>query len=584
MEQRVQVTNPLEGRAPRATSVGGIGNTFNHIQLPQAQPDNSLADLGQALGVLSGSLQQQFQQELQVLDEKDIKDGQAAFLKNQMGFAEAVKAGKLPAGASPHFKRGVRAAHLKSLADQFGSGLRQAQASSAVANTDDPDALQEWVAGYSQDFMSNNLGEFSDEEIAEFYSTRAAGHVSTLNQRHTEKRIVEIERQAVESIGVQANQLMDMYEENADDIDHDPTDLGGALGDLTNPKNPESHVANGMSRGVANDAIVDAVVTRSKDTGNIEYLQSLRKIKTPGGTLADIPRYHKLIVAAEASIGTQARQKITFDQAQAKKMEDARDEAVLNEGYKFIETGDDVGLFAHRQQMIKAGLGEEAADLYRVMESRKDAALKVREQPGVVSFLYDQVLNNPNRSQSIIFEAEAKGMIKGSTAQSLQKFAQINKETGALTTRAVKHYERQLSGIILGDEETASEAAKASAFQAGEIMRDHMTDWLDANKDKDGKYLSIIPRKVLAGFVRDTVEEMKVDKATLESMGNATPTPPPSPKPPTGPASKDNPYISMVMPEDVSGGGAIVEENIPIPDDQNMLDPAQQALIDRFNW
>jgi len=524
MAARVQVTNPLTGKAPRTQRLGGIGQTYAPVEIPGVAQNNSVADLAQALGSLGGSLQRGFEQDLQVLDDKDIKEGEAAFLKNQTGFKDAVKQGLIPAGASPHFRRGVDQAHLKSLADEFGSALKFAHANSGVANTDDAEVLNGFISEFSQEFMKENLGEFDDVDISQFYADRAAGHMAALHQQHTAKRVADFEKKSVDLVGIQTNQLIDAFQDSDDD---EVEPLGQALGDLIDPNNPSSNVFNGMNQSVANDALFDAAITRSLEEDSLEYLDALRTIKTPGGYLVDINRYRAKIVAAETTIGTRSRQQTLFEQSQAKLRVEASKDAAVNTGYSLLDVAMESNDFAkfeeHAKVLTVQGLGKEAEALRKVKESRLDANHKVREEPGVVSWLYNKVLEEPNKARSIILEAEVSGIIQGSTAQSLQKFTQISRDSeGAMTSKRVRDSERSISKIIVTDE-NADEATQATAYKALEVFRDDLLDWLSANRDKDGKVPNSIPRSELRRMRNEALQDVGISQEALNVLQGPSP-------------------------------------------------------------
>ena len=132
MKNRVQVTDPLFGRAPRPQAPGGPGDIYVPAQATRPTQDNSLSDLGNALGGLNSVLVESFVEDNEIQDKEDFAAGLAAYEKSRGDLKKAVDDGLLPQGANPAHRRGWQARRLENMGGRFSTELLAAVGSGSL--------------------------------------------------------------------------------------------------------------------------------------------------------------------------------------------------------------------------------------------------------------------------------------------------------------------------------------------------------------------------------------------------------------------------------------------------------------------
>lgn len=566
MTDRLQVLNPLDGKTPGRANLAGLGGTYQPVNVPRPNPGTSLEELAAGLGQLNAGLQGAFAQELEERDEQAEAEGERAFLENQMGFAQMVREGRIEPGQNPHFRRGVTGAHLRALSERFGSELRMAHASSEVANSDDPAVLNQFISEFHQNFMrENGFDAFDDAEVAEFYAERATEQMVQMQSAHSEMRIEKLREEAVEAIGVEVNSIIDPFiDPNQDGFltDQDVTDIGARLAGIVDPNNRGSNVFNGLPQREANDALVDAVVLRAKETNNIALLDVLSSIPTGSGSLGSITRYRDEITSAQIAIGREVRARESHQATMDERARRDRERAFYTEGLQMLTEGvDSEELFTRLGAMTQSGpAGAAAAERIRqVWVARMNEQYNVREDPQTIAELYDAVLENPEDAPRLIITASSNREISGNTAANLTRFSQINREqVGVFHSDRYAQAERDIARVIAGDTDIFPEEEAVQIIAARNMMRDDVATWIEENT-RDGVMPRSIPHSVMQGFLADALEAHGVLRENIailrgsNTMNDTTFVPPPDEQ---SPLFKGNPFAdpSMWTPTDRGPG------------------------------
>ena len=189
---RVQVNDPLIGRAPTTQAPGGPGDIFIPVQEAPPIQDNSLGDVADALSSFNTALQRDVAKPaVERMSKEDFAKGLRAWEENRTKHKNAIDAGKLPAGASAHFRRGWRAAQLRNSGRQFSTQLMLAVNTGEFGNSDDPEEFEANLAQFKAAFAAENLQDVDDLEFAEFFDPQAQQGIQSARARHVEKLIKE---------------------------------------------------------------------------------------------------------------------------------------------------------------------------------------------------------------------------------------------------------------------------------------------------------------------------------------------------------------------------------------------------------
>lgn len=126
-----------------------------------AQPERSqLWSVAEGLAALDSDLSDWLGQKEAQQRKDDAARGAAAFLKNnKAGYAAGVRAGKIPANASPAFKESYKNAEGDYLGQKFSTDLELAYEQWPGKDSADPAAFDQWAQDYVKQALSSDDGD-----------------------------------------------------------------------------------------------------------------------------------------------------------------------------------------------------------------------------------------------------------------------------------------------------------------------------------------------------------------------------------------------------------------------------------------
>ena len=97
--------------------------------------------------------------------------GEQLYQQNRKDFADAVRDGDIPFGASPFVKKGYRRAMLHTLGATYGTELNRALEQSNLHELSDPSEVESFIQAFNEDFhKDNNLEGIQDRELSQYYT------------------------------------------------------------------------------------------------------------------------------------------------------------------------------------------------------------------------------------------------------------------------------------------------------------------------------------------------------------------------------------------------------------------------------
>jgi hypothetical protein len=358
---------------------------------PQVRPINpALKDLAASVSNLVPSLRR-----YDILKEEQFKEteqdrAEADFLKNKNAFKELVKNKTIPEGASPYYINALAKNQLKQDAREFKEQLFEEWNANNVWRSDDPMDFDKFYKSFSEKFYQNKkLGSYGDATIAEAFIPDANAAYNELAQRNREKRIVEIENTQKDLLSKETFSLLD------DSLTIDNLQLDKALADVPNAKNLDEQekrtlytslalqttldnlIANHMNPRVANEVVVDTVISYAKLAKDEEYLDVLANIvtdKNSGSRLADTDYAFEKINSALVTIERDKQSDLLFRQGQEDRARKEKRLDIQNNFYKyFLQNPENIlNIQPFIEQQILAGVEIDAqnySDIKALQES-----------------------------------------------------------------------------------------------------------------------------------------------------------------------------------------------------------------------
>jgi hypothetical protein len=285
---------------------------------PVGQGDGLIA-LGKALGMGLQKYQAYDAQATTKMIEDQTAKADADFQLNRKSFKKAVKDGDIPVGANPHYVRNYQRAELSSLASDFGSQLDVSMTTDKIwertGSNDISDTFTDYKNEKLQAFLKDNniQGNFDPLDIANSFAPiiqkeeqRLLGKATELTNKFNEAEGIRVASRSMKSVvdkvavgdftdlglglevGVAYSDAEWKRREGITNGTIIPTEgevmtatISHFQKMLDDPK--EGLIANGMSASVANETLATTLLTIARDTGDEDWLDVLRGIKTNNG-------------------------------------------------------------------------------------------------------------------------------------------------------------------------------------------------------------------------------------------------------------------------------------------------------------
>jgi muramidase (phage lysozyme)/uncharacterized protein YcbK (DUF882 family) len=291
---------------------------------PAEPARSSLHDLANGLSALDSGLSSFLGKRQAAQKDLDKIRGEAAFNRaNQVGWAEAVKQGLVPANASPTFME----AYKKSQGNLAGLQLRDRfnleYQTWEGRNSDDPNAFQ----GFLGDFLSRNVSGVDDPYVLEGLNPHVQQLYSDGYSTFSTERGNAAYKGAVSTQGAIASETIQGHETYGISSETG-TDYEGMWGDLMTER--EAALGSGIRKEDYDKTLIETIVAEAKRTGNTELLMLLDK-PLPGEEFAisSYPEYKKLRDQAIESIESSSRQAEIDGDRRQKKIDEARKNSIM---------------------------------------------------------------------------------------------------------------------------------------------------------------------------------------------------------------------------------------------------------------
>lgn len=280
-----------------------VATPVNTYVRPADPAPSNLHQLAEGLGDLAGGLSSLVQARDAKQQEADAAQAEALFNENnQMGFAEAVRKGLIPAQASPSFVKTYKQAQGNLAGVQLQQKFNAEYMKWEGRNSNDPAAFQTWMS----DFVRSNVDPNTDPDVLRGLNPHVRqlwGNGYDVFSRDSD---ASLRSGAKATLGAIANRLADAAQTQSL-ADGGEVKWDEYWKDLMAER--EKATSAGMRYEDADEALINAVVTKAAETGDMKWLD-LMKRQIPGRDInyEDLPEFKLAQAQAQEKISTDHRQ------------------------------------------------------------------------------------------------------------------------------------------------------------------------------------------------------------------------------------------------------------------------------------
>lgn len=311
-------------RISAPSAIQPVASPVDAYVRPAEPARSSLHDLANGLSALDSGLSSFLGKRQAAQKDLDKIRGEAAFNRaNQVGWAEAVKQGLVPANASPTFMEAYKRSQGNLAGLQLRDKFNLEYQTWEGRNSDDPNAFQ----GFLGDFLSRNVSTVDDPYVLEGLNPHVQQLYSDGYSTYSTERGNAAYNGAVSTQGAIASETIQGHETYGISSETG-TDYEAMWGDLMTER--EAALGSGIRKADYDKTLIETIVAEAKRTGNTELLMLLDK-PLPGEEFAisSYPEYKKLRDQAIESIESDSRQAEIDGDRRQKKIDDARKNSIM---------------------------------------------------------------------------------------------------------------------------------------------------------------------------------------------------------------------------------------------------------------
>lgn len=258
-----------------------IAPTVQHI--PDAPKENAFTQLADAMGVLNPALTKFAAVKAEEARAEDIAAAQKKFHDLRIEYADAVKQGLIPAGASRAYMEAYKATELDTKTQRFGLELHQAYDESGLKNLDDPGKMDEFIRDFTKKYrggalMREGADMYTPREIADSkFDEKLNGYTQSLLAQHIQYRADERTKIGKEAAQTNAGLKIDSMFDPHDDTTH-ATTANAIMETFFDPKT--GIASNGITNTEANKLMVDVIASKMVQYGDANFSKVADHITT----------------------------------------------------------------------------------------------------------------------------------------------------------------------------------------------------------------------------------------------------------------------------------------------------------------
>ena len=290
MAQRTQSNDYLDvfsrpSLAPAANPV----DTFVRPSLASSKGEQLAAAVA-SLDALQPALKREFKREA----DEDLAEGEQLFEEKRTDFAEAVRSGEIPAGASPYVRRGYRISQLRTLSASYAVELNRAMESSNIHEVDDPAQVEAFIRDFTDQFEETNGVEGMDaREVDRHYRPHTVQAQNAFRREQANRNIELLEERRVRQF----------EQELLAGLRNGRGDISGWISHAAQEMYEE-----GIDHSEIERVIMGTVGTYAMTTGSVAMVNMLNRVEVAGmGPLGASARGQDMITRVRERVAVKAQ-------------------------------------------------------------------------------------------------------------------------------------------------------------------------------------------------------------------------------------------------------------------------------------
>lgn len=408
---------------------------------PADPPPSSLHQLAEGLASFDSGLGAFLEKRKAKTEEADKIRAEAAFNKNNaMGWAEAVRQGKVPANASPIFMQSYKAAQGNLAGIQLRERFTKEYLSWDGRQKNDPQAFQKFLG----EFVANNIGT-DDVEVLRGLNPHIEALKSDAYSVFTQESAKSVYNGSLNTRGAILGRTVDA----ANDIGlttKEGTDYDAIWQDFM--ANREEALAAG-TRAEDYDAQLVATITAKAVEHQDPQLLDLLDYSTDGSGIAlkDFPTFGEARQDAINKLETIGRQQM-LDRDRAQEKKDKAEEEAITAAVVRSLSGDPGTEIPEEMIQRLERFNPKARTM--IAEARKSLSGELEyEDPREILLLQRDIAQGANRDD--IMKAAADGRIRSASTMAtlldrVDKYSKARQEgTGILTSQTAKRFTKTIT-------------------------------------------------------------------------------------------------------------------------------------------
>jgi hypothetical protein len=416
-------------------------------------------------------------EQTEVLSEEELAEGQAAYEASRATLNGAIREGTIPAGATPHFRRGWRLSQLSNLASTVDVKLRQEYAQDPIRSSDNVDEVRAWYAVRANELLLESGGDqFSPAMLAEAYYPGIRQAEASLANNHVNARIKFAEEQAVAELDISfQNTLRGIQENNG--WEDNPSGSAQAAGRTLQARADEM-VANGMSPTIVNKVMQEAILAHAEDANDPDVLEVANHIRTGTGSLAGTSAWREASERMEDALQSEREREVRFGDYLTQRNRDETVRQTLVGGFEAILNDPSADLKEHLKVLGSID-PTSALALDRAQAQIMEREQRIVEDHEEVVELKGLAISDPDAAMSAVLQGVAEGRFTQSTTSSTLALVRSVRNDGGLFADAIVASEiSSLRSVIAGNDFSSTAESAETWRRAQRDVKIELTQWV----------------------------------------------------------------------------------------------------------
>lgn len=316
-----------------ASAIQGVARPVNTYWRPADPAPSDLHDVARGLASLSGGLSGLLKKREGEASEAESMRGKAEFYKNnQIGYAEGVRQGLIPANSSPDFMR----AWKKEQGNLAGIRLREkfnvAYNSWEGRNSNDGAAFQQFLG----DFIATNMGDTTDPDVLRGLNPHLDSLLSSGIETYAKESGQAAYNGAIATNGAIMGETLD-YAVSQGVGDEGGLNADALWEDLMRQR--EAALATGIREEDYDKALVDAIADKAEEHGDEDILGLLDRTLPGSDTkLSSSPEFRDRKAQSASRLSALEIARMAAEDKQAEKLAKAEEDFIVSTVGKNLAT------------------------------------------------------------------------------------------------------------------------------------------------------------------------------------------------------------------------------------------------------